>query len=273
MKIVSKGGTLSSFEYLEKKQKATRKRRIIYSVSTFIILVALVLVSRLEKLRITEVRVEGAVVTGADPVSSAMREIISGYYLWIIPRNNTLLYPRGHAEKVLAERFPRFSSVEISLDNSRRLAVSVVEREPTALYCANSETCWFLDEQGFVFDTAPTFSEGVYFLYTMEPVVESPLGKPLLPLPEFQAVSEFVLHLNTLGIEPLTLQIGEMDLVLTSASGARLTWTRGSDTERIYNNLQSFLNSPSIEAEEDFLAKVVELDLRTEDKVFYRFNE
>lgn len=273
MKIVSTGKTLSTTEYLHKRQKATRKRRIIYSVLIFLFLIVLTFASRLGQVRISEVRVEGAVVTNGESVASFVKELMSGYYLWVIPRNNALLYPRRYVEKELAKSFPRFSSIDISLERTQALLVEVVEREPFALYCEGVELCWFLDEQGFVFDSAPSFSEGVYFIYTTSPAVESPLGKPLLTLFEFQSISQFVLHLDTLDVKPLALEVGETDLALSLLGGATLTWARGSDAERIYSNLQSFLNSPSIEAQEDFLLKVVELDLRTEDKVFYRFNE
>lgn len=270
MKIVSTGKTLASSEFYSKKQKASRKRKIIYSVSAFVILVLFILVSRLDKLRVSEIRVEGATVTGAETVSKAVHELIDGYYLWIIPRNSILFYPRVRVERALAKRFPRFAQIEVSLEGTQALVVEVLEREPFALYCREAEQCWFLDTEGFIFDSAPTFSEGVYLVYTIEPALETPLGALLLPQAEFKAIDTFVTSLNTFGFRPLAVEIGVTDVSLSLVREARVLWSRSADYARTLSNLQSFLESPTISAQGDFIQKVRQLDLRTEDKVFWK---
>lgn len=273
-KIVSTGRTISTSEYLEKRNRARRKKYLVFCALFLMLLAALIMISRLPSLQIKEVSVAGAVATGPDAVVSSVGEKLAGRYLWLIPRSNALIYSKGEIKTKLARDFPRLSGVALSLDGLERLVVSVVEREPHALYCwGEANTCYFLDETGFIFDLAPTFSEGVYFTYFREPVLVEPLGQPLFPKEEFGRLETFVSALRSFGFDPLSLTLGESDIRLSLSGGAQIFWSRTSDLERTLANLGAFLNSSAIKAQKDFLEKVAELDLRTEDKVFYRFNE
>lgn len=270
MRIISTGKTLASTEFHEKKRRVTQRRRIFWGVGILILLIIFIMVSRLEKLRVSNVVVIGAIVTGEEIVSNTVLELIDGYYLFLIPRDNIFLYPRRKVERALGELFPRFSSIEISFKDLKSLSVEVVEREPFALYCADIALCWFLDDLGFIFDLAPTFSDGVYFLYTTSLNLDFPLAQSLLPRSEFLALNKFIDNLKTLRLNPVSLQIDQTIFNLTLEGGAHILWKREWEFDRLFGNLRSFLASPVIRAEQNFLEKVAELDLRTEDRVFWK---
>lgn len=270
MKIVSTGSTISSPEFQRKKYHARRRRLVFASAAAFCLLVGAILILRMESLRIASVEVSGALVTGASPVEATVREVISGNYFWLIPRSSAVLYPGSALKETLLERFPRLASIAISLDDLRKLKVEVLEREPFALYCADG-ACYFLDESGFVFDTAPTFSDGVYFVYAADIPLESPLGRELLPPERFRTLSSLVKDLERLGLEPRTLETGSDSERLVLASGAVILWSAKSDPALVYSNLESFLNNEAIKSRKDFWQRVATVDLRTENKVFYTF--
>ncbi len=274
MKIVSRGNTISTTEYLEKKQKARRKRIYIYVCVFFALLIILILLSRIQKIRIHEVSVAGTEIIDTEAVSAAVQEGLSGYYFYLVPKNNFLVYPNGKIERALAEQFPRLSHINLSLSGSQALMVDAIEREPFALYCmaVDSNTCYFVDKEGFVFDFAPSFSAGVYFVYTKEDFTD-PLGEALLPTAEFQSLSTFVSGLPSLGLNSLSLQIREGEYRLNLKNGGKVLWPREADLAHIFSNLESFLKSPEIKSQPDFLEKISTLDLRTENKVFYTFRE
>lgn len=274
MKIVSRGNTISTTEYLEKKQKARRKKLAWLSGIIFVLLVFLVLLSRVEKFRIHEVTVSGTQIVNADEVVSTVKGTLNGYYLYLVPKNNSLLYPKSQIAHTLSEKFPRLSHIEVTLSGSQSLHVEALEREPFALYClsAESSTCYFLDKEGFVFDFAPSFSSGVYFVYTKDGLTD-PLGKALLPQAEFQTLSTFVSKLSPLGLAPISLLMTESEYQLTLRNGGKVLWSREADLAHIYSNLESFLKNPEIKGQKDFLDKIATLDLRTENKVFYTFRE
>ncbi len=279
MKIVSTGKTLSSFEYHEKRVKARRKKVALISSLVVVVLTLLVFFLRLESLQVREVQVFGAEVTGEEVVRSKVLESISGYLLWVIPHSNSLIYRGGQIERELASRFPRFSSVSVSLENFQVLDVEVIEREPFALYCRpfvqelDGVPCYFLDETGFIFDFSPAFSEGVYVIYSSTLSVDEPLGTAYLPPDEFRKLSRFVESLKGLKLSPLSLEMNEETFVVKLPRGAKISWSRQDTLDHVLSNLESFLNSPAIKAQSDFLEKFSELDFRTDDKVFYKFRE
>jgi hypothetical protein len=278
MKIVSSGSTISSPEFHRKKQKKRRKQLIIGSSILTILLVGLVFFSRLESFRIKAVTVTGAQVVGEDSVQAVVEEIIAGHYLWVIPRNNAFIYPENNVRETIRERFERFSSVQVELAGLTGLSIVVEEREPTALYCADEPEqgiyagCYFLDEKGLIFDAAPTFSDGVYFVYTSEAQFEDPLGQAFLPAQEFALLSEFVRKLQLMNVEPRVFA-ATAEYHITLASGAVITWLPETNLELVYSNLESFLQSEEIKTQTDFWERILVLDLRTANKVFYSFRE
>ncbi|MBX4181748.1 hypothetical protein KW807_02695, partial [Candidatus Parcubacteria bacterium] len=239
MKIVSTGSTLFSSEQYEKKLKAKRRRLIITSIIIVAILVGAVFVSRLRALRIHEVNVVGASVVSPEKIKEVVKDVISGYYLWLIPRDNALLYPRSSIKEFLTRKFPRLNSIDLSVEGLERLNITVTEREPFALYCASAlapedaHSCYFLDQSGFIFDQAPAFSGTVYFIYALEEPYLEPQGKQYLSIEEFKPLSTFINNLPALGLEPLALELGDKETNLVLAHGARIVWKRGDDLSHL----------------------------------------
>lgn len=272
MKIVSTGATLASPGFLEKKQRERRRRRIVYSVTLSVLTVGLLAASRMEQLRIENISVVGANVIPKDDVGKVAREIMNENYFWLVPKDNALVYPEETIRTVLSRKFPRFNSVALSVVGLKTLEIGVTEREPFALYCIKDSTpCYFMDESGFIFDHAPTFSEGVYLIYSDEVSPSVPLGIEFLPAEEFRLLGSFISHFPALGLEPISIEKGKDSITVLLKNEVRVLWSSEHDTSRIWSNLESFLKSPEISSQKDFLNRVVELDLRTEDKVFYRF--
>ncbi len=279
MKIVSTGSTLSSSENYKKKKKQKQRKLVMVNVSFIIFLIGIIFVARLSALKIKNYIVEGARVITEENVVSNVRNTIAGEYLWLIPRSNSLIFPRSQVEKNLLMEFPRFSSVNLSLDGVNTLIVSVVEREPFQLYCAsvndlaNASSCYFLDEEGFIFDDAPAFSGVVYFVYAHEVPLESPKGQAYLPAQEFKNLTQFINNLKLLWFKPLAVEASKNEYKIILPAGARVVLSRELDVSKALSNLEAFLNDPTIKSQADFKERVLLLDLRTANKVFYRFHE
>lgn len=271
VRLVSTGRTISTSEYVEKRNRAKKKRRILATSLVLATLLVLVVVSRLPQLQIKNVVVTGAPATGPDSVKAEIEEVLAGRYFWLIPHSNVLLYRKGAMKEMLAASHPRFSRIDVSLEGLETLTVDVDEREPFALYCESDERCWFLDNKGFIFDQAPSFSDGVYLEFSAEPKPEDPQGKFLLPTAAFESIADFVTALFSFRFEPWSIAILPDSIVITTKGAQTITVSREGDFARAKSNLEDFLNSPSIKAQGDFVQKVSKLDLRTEDKVFYTF--
>ena len=270
MKIVSTGRTLFSPENYERKKKMKKRRAIIWSAGIFAILVALVIISRIGSLQISEIRTEGAKVISGEEIARVAKETLSGSYLWLVPRSNAAIYPRGAVKSDLMREFPRVSSVSLSLEGANSLFVTVTERDPYELYCPElGAQCFFLDESGFIFDEAPDFSGVVYFIYTKDAPIENPKGNEFLPSEKFVPLARFVERLPELGFEPVSLTLKDRDAELVMRSGARMLFGAYGDLAFLHSNLEAFLNSPEIKSDKNFAKRVKSLDLRTENKVFW----
>jgi len=271
MKIVSSGRVLNSREFYEKKKRKRRIQFILLSVAFISGVSLFVYLSRQEQFLIVEVAVLGENVVDKEEITKATQHLLAGYYLWMVPRANAFIYPSRTIERSLLKEFPRLKSVEVDSGESQRLLVTVEERIPLALYCISE--CFFLDEEGLIFASAPFFSSGVYFIYTTEDSLENPVGERIVPIEEFKKLSEFIEALAVLNIYPIGLEISGGEYRLLLPTGGRILWRRDDDLTLIYANLEAFLADNVIRTQSDFLDKVLYLDLRTENKVFYKFKE
>ncbi|MCR4279644.1 MAG: hypothetical protein NUV78_02835 [Candidatus Zambryskibacteria bacterium] len=279
MKIVSTGATLSSPEYQKKKKKERKRKLIVFSSVVFAVLIATVLLLRLEQIQISQISVEGNEVISDEKAAVVARDALRGNYLGLIPRTNALFYPKSQVKESLSREFPRFSSIEVKLSSINSIKVSVTEREPYALYCSSAErpqdasACFFLDKGGFIFDEAPAFSGTVYFVYASEQYIESSLGQELMLRSEFEEFADFISQLELLGFQPLAALVGKEDLVVVMPEQARLIVKREDEFSGIYSNLEAFLNNESIREQGNFIEKFSELDLRTRNKVRWSLKE
>ena len=264
MKIVSSGRVLNSSEFYKRKQRRRRVKLILISIG-FIFLISLsVYVLRLERFQIKE-------VVGREEVISRARELLEGYYLWIIPRTSALFYPRREIKETLLTEFPRFKSISLDVDSFHTLSINVLERIPFAMYCRDTSECYFIDEDGLIFALAPSFSGTVYFTYTTEDPITNPIGERFVSVEDFRNLSEFIETLATLSIYPKELETSKDEYRLLLPTGGEILWRRESDLNLVYGNLEAFLFSDSIRSQEGFLNRVSHLDLRTKNKVFYKF--
>ncbi len=268
--IVSTGSTLSSPEFYKKKVQARRRRQLIIFGTLFILIIASVLILRLERLQIQTISLSGAVVTSRDVIETTVRKELSESYFWLLPKSSVILYPKTELKEKLFSTFPRFESINFTLKGSQELEIAVVEREPEALYCAG-EACYFLDEKGFIFDQAPIFSSGVYFIFKKETPLENPLGQALVGEMEFREISQFLKDLQDLGFRPerLTLSSDEIDIELNG--GARILLAFPFEYGLLLANLEAFIKNEVALGKEDFQAQILELDLRTSNKIFYKY--
>ncbi|OHB06354.1 MAG: hypothetical protein A3B16_02070 [Candidatus Zambryskibacteria bacterium RIFCSPLOWO2_01_FULL_45_43] len=269
MRIISSGKAIHSPEFHKKKVKAQRIRLFVYCLLSLVSCAVLIAFFRWEKFIVSEIVIAEEIAVDREEIMATVQDELAGYYLYVIPRSNTFLYRRGVIKEKLLEQFPRFSSLDLNLERFKKLVITAEERKPYALYCREAE-CFFLDEGGFIFAAAPSFSDGVYFIYKTETAIEDPMGKSLLLENDFRGLVKFLENLPVLGINSRVLEIGTEDYRLMLNSGGKIIWKRDISLGVIYSNLEAFLSDEAIVSQKDFLNKIEHLDLRTENKVFWK---
>lgn len=265
MKLVGSREAVRSPEFHKKRTREKVWRAVFFVASAFILVAAPVFALRDEVIQVKEISVTGNTVTKTEDIMSKAQAALSGDYLWVVPKSNTLLYPRSAIVKELLTSIPRLASVNIALSNATGIKIDVIERQPYALYC--SSQCYFLDKEGFIFSSAPSFSNGVYMIYKNEPAFEDPLGQAYLMPETFSKLDQFVRNLPRTGITPQSVKKSGDEYEATLKEGPVLKWREGQNLDTLYTNLKSFLLDSSIKKS---MSQFGYIDLRFDNKIYYK---
>ena len=270
MKIVSSGRGLYSQEFYKKKKKRRKILFIFVFIGIILLFSLCVYISRYKKFQINEVAVLGENIIDREEMVLTTEQLLKGKYLWIFPKSNAFIYPRIAIREALLEKFPRLKSVALHLNGLDKLSITIEERIPFALYCADDLTCYLLDNDGFIFDQALSFSRNLFFIYQTGDIIENPLGNRFLTSAEFKSLSIFIKNLATLNVYPVSFKVEGDKYVLSLSNDGKILWRKESDLALIRSNLEAFLSSSSIRSEKNFLDRIEYLDLTIENKVFYK---
>ncbi len=274
MKLVGSKGAVRSAEFHRKKERERKFYSALYILLIIAVLVGPIFVFRSKKFVISDILVRGNSVTQTKEIEDLVRTKLSGYYLKLIPRGSSLFYPEDDIVKTLDTSIPRLASVNVSLDGLKVMNVDVTEREPSALYCdslSESESCYFLDNAGYIYSEAPEFTDGVYLVYESEPAIESPVDKFVLETKEFERLGKFVDSLNKFGMTPNKILYKDGDFFLSLLSGTEVRWSQSQDFEKVLIDLESFIKGSKFKSGE--LESLLYLDLRFDNKVYYKPRE
>lgn len=158
----------------ESRLKARRRRRrarLLFYIGLLavLLLAGSVAFSRASFLRITAVEINGTKTVPQNEVEQEVREKLLGSYLYLFPKNNILLYPQKGIEKSLQSSYGEFKSVEVRAKDFHTLAVSVIERDPKAIWCPSVNSalseCFLMDEEGVPYAGAPRSGGLTYVEY------------------------------------------------------------------------------------------------------------
>jgi cell division septal protein FtsQ len=105
-------------------------------------------------LHLTDVRVSGTEELSNEQIVQAVMSSLEGKHLGIIPKNNFLFVTQGNIKKLLEGDFKMIRSVDASKTFPNTLAVTVEERKALLIWCQNAEHCFMIDEKGVAYSQA-----------------------------------------------------------------------------------------------------------------------
>lgn len=255
------------------KLRQKRKRIFIIKLCLLVVVlvalfVALVVVSRLDRLSIRSIVIEGNEQVQSDDVISTVEEVLVPKYLGLFPRKNIFLYPKKEIVEMIREKYPHFREVVLEVPRPNTLLIKVLERKVAALWCAESD-CYFLDEFGFVFSSAPIFSDGVFIIYGGY-FSESPIGKVYISEAYFKELTAFISLLSKNTPMAFTIErvmsTPENDIEMMTKDGGVIRLRQVDSLVEIYNNLATVLAENVFSEPEE----MEYIDLRFGNKVYYK---
>ncbi len=274
---------------IKRKRRALKVRLVILFVVLFFLIVWLLsYLSSFKNILIKEITITGTQIVDQSEIEDLIRESISGKYLGIFSKNNSLIFPRKKIEKNLIETFPRIEFLSVYIDRLNSLRIDINERKGTYLYCGEKipetenevgENCYFINNDGLIFDEAPYFSGNVYFKYYLKSGEEGNLlGKQMLDKEEFYRIVRFIDGISSLGFNPIYLEIDENDtgyLYLNHGSKikpAKIIFKIDDDLKIIEDNLYIAMNKKDFSNEiTNKYDSLLYIDLRFDNKVLYKF--
>ena len=183
------------------------------------------------------------------------------------------------------QEFGRIETLEFNLPNFNTLEVKITERVPLYTWCGEDlpeielpkeqEDCRFVDSNGFVFDKAPYFSGNVYFKFYGQ--LENSIFHEL----KFYQYVNLIENIKLLNLIPVGLYEktdGETEIYLSLNTPIRLSpkiiFNQNEDLSKLYENLEIAINTEPLKTDlKNNYTKLLYIDLRFNNKVFYKFSE
>jgi hypothetical protein len=295
----------SRLSELKRNRKKTFLNKILFSLlGVLVFLGFLVYLSRLSSLNISNIEITGNQIVDTNSIKQAIQTEMSGKYLWIFPKTDIFFYPQKAIVETLQDKFNRLENISLSIKNDKTLAVSVSERKALYTWCGTTpdvaipqsgspttgDTCYFVDENGYIFDQAPYFSGGVYFKFYGTPDVAIPQsGSPTTGAADpsgsyfsqqyFKQLISFKDILIEFGLKPVAIYVtGDQNVEVFLANQApstnqpQIKFKLNGDYENIAENLKAALTTEPLQTEfKNKYATLQYIDLRFGNKVYYKF--
>ena len=274
---------------IKRKHKVGLVRLIILCVLLFVsIIVALSYYSFDRRLTIKDTIINGTSIISWDEISKKVDEDLSGRYIYLFSKRNIFIYPHNKLRKSLIKSFPRIEGLDIKVRDSS-LVLDIKERLGSYLYCGLTlpevkeevgENCYFVNNDGYIFDKAPYFSGDIYFKYYTEinKKDDRVLGSQVFEPDNFHKLARFIDGVTALGFEPIYLvkdDDGIYSLYLKAKganSNPKIMFKEDNDLSLILDNFSIAMSKKEfaneINSKYDTLSYI---DLRFKNKVLYKF--
>ncbi len=253
--------------------KKIRKKRLLLKYLIvffcfFAVILGIVKLFYLSKFRVQKILIEGNIVLKEEEIKLTVLNSINGKYFYIFPKDNILIIPKKKIEENLLSGFSRLKRVSLSIDMPDILFLKIKERKPSSLFC-QEENCAFLDENGFIFEKSPFFSKGVFIKF--EDAENSVLvsdRKQLLPEIQYKNLIEFAELASKENIKIYKIVLDKNGLYkLYTSEIWYIILNSENESETAFENLKTVLE----EQIKDKRDKLEYIDLRLENKIFYKF--
>jgi hypothetical protein len=238
---------------------------------------------------VTDIRVQGNESLSEVMIVDRVEDYLNGSWLGIIPRRNIFFYQASNLQAMLENDIPKIYHSTIRNDGTD-LVITIEERKAHSVWCVDTEyerifdeECYMADQRGYWYDRAPYFSDHLIHKVYIAPEVDSiRVREQSLPEETFGELFQFITaieHSYAMGIERIhLLRKGDVIININQYNNTRFATfpeiliNLSNDIDTSYRNLgivldqEEFINDLR-NRPEDFEA----IDLRFDDRVFYRF--
>ena len=286
-------------ELKKRRQRVILNKILIFLLGLAVIFISSVYISRLDSLNIKEIEIVGNKIVETEILKTALEQQITGKYLWLFPKTNILYYPQNAIKNELQNKFKRLQDINLSIKNYKTLKVSLSERIALYTWCGvkipevpeallvessiskasgTNQKCYFMDEDGYVFDEAPYFSGDIYFKFYGLLDTVNPLGS-YFSKQNFKQLILFKdvlvgMKLKIAGLNIINNEDAEMIFLKEASSETepKIIFKINADFQHIAENLQAAINTEPLKSKFKNKYRALQyIDLRFENKVYDKF--
>lgn len=238
---------------------------------------ALAGLSRLEFLTIDSIDVAGTKALSKDAVIKSVERELEGSKLLLFPKRNIFIADTDALSRTLQDEIKVIDEVRVSFRDVHRLVVNISERTPHYLWCgenvSDGESCFFLDQGGFIFSPAPKFTGIVYLRVYGALEGQGTIGNGFLDEVTFRKIGSFVTAMKQAGFNSSKLIAkGDAEFELYLENGTKILFNSSQNLDRALDNLL-LVFSPSESVKKKTTAGLLYIDLRFNNKVFFKEKE
>lgn len=269
---------------LDKNSQVRRARRtkfLFVAILFFLLLLAGVIgFLRKANYQVATIRVDQARSINPLVVERTTKEFLSGNYFFVIPKSNALLVSKSSLRKYLLDEIPSLKNVRVHFSDPTTLLVTVEEREPNYVWCQETD-CYFVDEQGMIYESSPVFSEGVFVTFSGGDVIKgSPLRKRFISPEMFTVTLRMLELLKKFPMTVIGVNYGVDNAIRISNIGGTsvgphtvIMTSNTSDAETLSDSLRLIVNDKSFASMLASKGTSLEyVDLRFPGKIYYKFS-
>lgn len=272
------------------KRKKEKRRVFIIKASVFffvvlVIFVLSIFVSKIDKINISKITIknEGSSIA-ENEIKNIVEKNIEGNFFSLYPKTNIFFYQKNKIETDIYQKFNKIKNVDVENVGFNGIKITIEERSPYGLWCGSEikveEKCYFLDETGYIYSEAPTFSGNVFFKNYGGIKEKNPIGMIFLGSEKFKEISFFIKSMKDIDLSPFSFFAKENDdyeIYLEDSShkynfsGGKIIFNKSDNLGEIFNNLKTILKENALTKEFDHAVQLDYIDLRFGSKIFYKF--
>jgi len=254
-------------------QMRMRRRRLFLIRTSIVLFFLLVIILGLaiysghEKVKVQTIIVSGNAAVSSDAVLATANEVMAGRYFYLFARNNYLIFPRWEILERLLYEYRTIKEIDVSWESWQTISISIVERKPHSVWCGDSNQCFFVDKEGYIYSQAPSFS-GTMFVKDYGNVSTSTgeIGQNFLSKQTYTQIFTLIDILDQKNMKVISVSFDGSDYKFTLENGPEIVFNNKNTFELSFQNLFSAIETGNLDLEKE--ANLIKyIDLRFDNKI------
>ena len=231
-------------------------------------------------MQVKSFEVLNAQALSSNDLKNTATNFISGYRFFVFPKSNIFFINKKELSDLFLDQFPRLETVSIDKQFfNNRIELTVTERGADYLWCSASGECFFMSNNGLIFEKA-SFSESEYLLSSgnwLEPknrfifkgiLTGDPVMKSFVSSDKMQAYEKFIELFKNAGIEIMSIDIKSFDKAVAQSDVGDIFFNpEETDFSEAVKNAVLLINE---ERAKNSNVKFNYIDTRFGNKIFYK---